>query len=263
MATVCVDHMESGGFRYVEQSGVAQSLERSFLVKGLDTGTDWQLAVAAINALQEAGFTYGSAPEGEPGLALMAHEVESIDKMKTAVRGKLRYQAIGQEDDFFRFTVSASVQQTQTQNDRWGFPLEVVHEYPIDDPDFAGEIISQICEASILEPQLRLSAVGILTRSIPLFESVRWIGTVNATAWAGGAPGTWMCLRADAAPVHLGIVDGKWRFHFEFLYKLSGWNPTVYFKDRRDGLPPVDLVPGYGVYVADCYRPFEYRLLFP
>lgn len=257
-----MDYLPSGGCRAVEESGSLVSLERHFRIEGLSSGTTAELVDYARGALDTAGYTYGSAPSWAPGLFLLERDIQAANETVQAVTGTLRYVPIGVEEDSFRFHVYSGVQQKQTQNDRFGFPLEVSHTFPVDDPDFPDETQTQIANASFFEPQLRLSAVGILSRWIPVFESSIWIGAVNSTYWVGGAPGTWLCTSADAKPVYLTTSSRRWRFSFEFQYAIDGWNPTVYFQDQRTGRPPENLVAGTGVYTANLYRGLDFRRLF-
>jgi hypothetical protein len=266
MATVIMDRLEDGGVRLTEQDGALQSLERPFLITGLSSGSA-QIAHEALAALDGAGYTIGSAPSWAPSLYLQSREitglVQASPQTARSVSGWLRYIPIGQEENTFRFHVYSGLQQAQTQNNRWGAPLLVEHTFSEDDPEFPLETQQQIATVNFFEPQLRLGAIGILSRWIPIAESARWIGAVNSTYWVGGAPGTWLCTKADASPVSLDIAERKWRFHFEFQYKHGGWNPGVWFEDPRTGRPAVNLVPGVGVYQADLYRGVDFRMLFP
>lgn len=266
MATLIMDRIEDGGVRIVEQDGILQSLERPFLIHWMSNTTS-QIAAEALAVLDANGYTVGSAPSWAPSMFLQTREVsgvvEGTPRGNRAVQGWLRYVPIGQEEATFRFHVYSGLQQTQTQNNRWGAPLLVQHTYPVDDPDFPEQTFQQIATASFFEPQLRLAAVGILSRWIPIAESARWVGSVNAVYWVGGAPGTWLCTKADASPLSLRPSDRKWRFHFEFQFKSGGWNPGVWFEDSRTGRPPSDLVPGIGVYQADLYPMLDFRILFP
>jgi hypothetical protein len=265
MATVYMDMLDAdGGISYLERDGSPSRLVRRFKVTGLTGETDWQLAEAARSALNSAGYTYNSAPTGEPGLTLTEVQITSVSGSTDTVEGSVTYVAIGQEDNTFRFHVDAGLQQKQTQNDRWGNALVVSHTFPANDDDYPSETRTQLGEPPVLLPQMRLRATGIIRTYNPLFFAADWVGAVNGTWWAGGAPGTWLCTGAPASPVYLDATPPRWRFSFEFQYQPEGWNPLVYFRDAREGgKPPPNLVQGTGIYYADLYRPKDFRTVFP
>lgn len=84
------------------------------------------------------------------------------------------------------------------------------------------------------------------TIEVALYEKVAspwtipqlWTRKVNESAWAGGEPGTWMCMGVDITPANLNALPlPEWRFLYHFQYDETGWDPEVIVIDPETGGP--------------------------
>ena len=238
----------------VEEAGALVYLKRKIRVVGLQASTDYQVLYAALAA---SGVpAYGSTLVSAPNLSLAKRSVKLIDGDKGVCDVTLEYDHLMrnpqvQDLDSPQFglvvgEVSATLDQVKSNLDGDGNPIELTHVYSEDvavEPEWPGITKKQGCEIEYHQPNITLKYQGVKTIAMPWLLARALIGTINARAWSGSDPHTWMCTNVTRIPHDL---PNRYEFQFEFQYRPDTWNPTAVFQDERTNAPPPGLVEGVG-----------------
>lgn len=244
-----------------ETEGHIDFLRRGFVAEGA-AGDTMTVLWEALNAvgIPRAGET---AP-GNTNLVCVGRQVKLLPNCTKNLKVVCEYRPLGDTNSNFIFSGGTSLAQASTQVDRFGNQISVGHTWPSDDPDFPSKTHLQGLDMNVLQPQTTLSAVGQLQVAYPDYVSRLWVGSMNATVWAGANPFEWMCTACDFKPLDVGYGRlRRWQFRFEFQHALTGWVPETFFIDQRTGKPPFGLIPGYGIRQVDWYGQLDYNVLFP
>lgn len=254
MPDVKIDRIDT--LEIKEKWGVIIGCRRQALVLGL-TGVDWTVL---YNVLDAAGLPqWGSYLDIDRGrhLALIDRDVRMVDKDKAEV--ELTY---GQFNDrgqrlFYDSGVVAartvagkmqtSVVQKRTNLYRPGGTgdeelITLEHTYPVDDPDYAEQTVTQTGEVDVYLPQRTFTVEGIKQTSAPWNIAERLVGAVNRGVWLGMPAHTWMCTEVTWEYMR----EGVFLMAFTFQHDSDTWNPTAVFIDDRTNRPPEGLVEDEG-----------------
>jgi len=139
--------------------------------------------------------------------------------------------------------IRAIVQQAESNTDINGVTVFVQHQF-INDELNKNKLIKQSGKFTFFLPQKTISLRGIKETLFPWIIANQLIGSINSSAWQGGAIHEWMCTSVSW---EIHDVSGKYRMNFEFQHNSETWNPTVIFIDEKRSRPPVDLIDGVGI----------------
>ncbi len=154
--------------------------------------------------------------------------------------------------------ISTTLEQSTSNLDANGNEVTVSYTYPSDDPDFPSATQTQGGEFPVFQPQITQSYEGLYTTRLPQIIAASIVNKVNVSEWAGGDPGTWLCMNCSYKPWNSGI-NPTWKMSFSFQYKQDGWNPTVIFKDQRTNKPPEGLVAGVGYVTVTTFQSVDFQ----
>lgn len=137
------------------------------------------------------------------------------------------------------------------------------HRFPLTDPDWPGRQFISGGEIQLPYPQENARLAGFAWTSNPLSYKRAIHNKVNATAWMGYPPRTWLCTEAEhevldpkglALPPPTNVAAGTplYKFEFEFQYDSDTWDQTVTYIDSRTNLPPSNVQPAS---LADLLNP--------
>lgn len=261
MATAKIDHVSM--LECSERFGIIEKLVRRARVIDLES-TDYTVLMAALAA---AGVpAAGARLSGAPNVVLKERVVRLVQEDKTKCDVDLTYGLIadqGQSIDAPPYGIlvgkaTTTMSQTTTNLDRDGNTIVLSHTYPSDDPDFPGQTIEEGGEIQVQVPQDALSYQGIKTTFFPWLIRSSIKGRVNASAFAGGEPGQWLCTTADYE-IADGGAPNRYYFTFAFEFNEDGWQPTAIFTDSRTGKPPVGLVPDVGYKTVNFYKEADFE----
>ncbi len=249
----------------VEDEGVYVSLTRKFLVTSISSGfADTRQLSAAMTA---AGVpAWGAYAPGNTNLICTGRKVTMLPDSPTTAMVTCSYIPVAQSQATFIFSGGTNLTQTTTQNDILGNQISVSHTFPVDDEDedYAGKTKVSGANVSVLIPATTLTATGQLFVDYPDAISRYYVGSMNATYWAGTEPGYWMCTGCNFEGLAVGIGQPHlWRFTFIFEHSYVGWPLQTWYVDPRTGDPPADLVPGVGVKDVFWYGEVDFNYLFP
>lgn len=249
------------GTQLAGENGTVTNLSRGYLVEGIETA-----GIQALNDAYNAVPLFGSWPNGYPHLRLVKKSAAPVDGSPDKARVVCDYVRLGFDDINFIFTCDGSLTSVQSEKDGAGNPIVLTYTWPEDDPDddYAGVTQVQGGEVSVQLPSRVLRAKGLIAVDYPIAVQQLWLGAVNAFPWAGGDAGTWLCANCSATPHQLTGVPGEnlWSFTFEFQHSMTGWQPTAYFVDERNGKPAPNLVPGESIAQVDWYPQIDYSYYF-
>ncbi len=286
-----------------ENDGVVFELRREALVIGLDVaGTpDFRLLQEALDTLPPGtGVGFGDAPIGFEHLILVERVVRLIPGETTKVIVELVYKRYFSSLDTLEIGVfiprgGSGLRQFTSGKDQFGEDIEVCYDYPsacvqdppipppdmcgtpgqadcceqhpsypFTDPRLAGKTVCLGGDVQVDYPSDTLEFEGRLVAEFPGEIARTWRGSTNLTAWNDGAKGTWRCAEVAFYPYDIAPTQAKvWVFNFLFQFDPTGWNPDAIFRNQLTGMPPNDLVDGYGVVEVDWYPTLNFQMLFP
>lgn len=248
------------GMEATELEGNITSLTRRGLVNPTGTWTNSQMLWACLN---DPGVPrYGDFAPGNTNLICVSRKVKLLPNCKNKAEIFCDYATLPDSNSFI-FSGGTSLNGVTTQVDRNENQIVVAHQWPEDDPDTPLETEYQGVELNVMMPQTTLCATGQLPVDYPDLLSELWVGSMNATAWAGAAPFKYLCTRVDFKGLDNGIGrQRRWLFTFEFQKNLTGWIPQTWFIDKRTARPPRWLIPGVGYKSVDWYGLLDFNYLF-
>lgn len=249
-----------------EQNGTVVSVVRKAIVSGLTEDS----YATMLDALEAAGIpVYNDRLDVDTKLRLRGRKVRMIEKSIAEVT--LDYglfcdsgQSLTNMEDDPSFVVvgkmSCSVQQVTTNQYRENGKgdlqtILVSHTYPEDDPDYAGQTLTQSGEISTYVPQRTYTIEGILANDNPWSALSALIGCVNDRVWLSGDPYTWMCMEVSTEMREYGAAGSEYGWHggnskhfvtLNFQHNPDTWNTSAVFIDDRTNRPPQGLVEGVG-----------------
>ena len=248
------------GMEAVETEGNIDSLTRRGLVAPAGSYNNNQILWACLNDPDVP--RYGDWAPGNTNLICVSRKVKLLRSSTHQAELICDYATLP-DSNSFTFSGGTSLSSAQTQLDKYGNQIAVAHQWPADDPDYPSEIQYQGLDLNVLMPQTTLSASGQLPVDYPDLLCRLWVGSMNATPWAGAAAYQWMCTRCDFKGLDTGIGrQRRWLFTFEFQHSLVGWIPQTFFVDSRTGKPPPMLIPGIGYKSVDWYGMLDFHYLF-
>lgn len=245
---------------FEERDGQLVRLIREYHVSGL-TSEDWRILAEALTA---AGVpAYGDFAVGFTEMIAISRNARLVPGTKDHVVVEVIYERIEPQQYNGLFRGSTSLQQIQTQVDRFGTPITVAHFYD-GDPVFGTGWQYQGANVSVLAPRTTLRLPIILFTDWPHALADIWRGRMNSTWWAGAPPLTWLVSNVTFQPQNVTLFSvSKWNFEFEFMHDPTGHDPQVAFQDQRTGRPPTNIVDGVGLVTAEWYPELDYNYLFP
>lgn len=244
---------------YEERDGQLIRLVSEYHVSGLTT-EDARILAEALTA---AGVpAYGDALVGFNYIFVIGRSARLVPGTKDHVVVEVVYELIERQQFNGIFRGSTSLQQIQTQVDRFGTPITVAHFYD-GDPVFGTGTQYQGANVSVLAPRTTLRLPTWLYTDWPHALADIWRGRMNSTWWAGAPPLTWLVSDVTFQPANTFDIPAKWNFEFEFTHDPTGHDPQVAFQDQRTGRPPQDIVDGVGLVTVDWYPELDYNYLFP
>ena len=250
-----IDAMEA-----VEIEGHISSLTRRGLVNPAGTWNNNQILWACLNDPEVPRF--GDFAPGNTNLICVSRKVKLLHNCTQKAEVICDYSTLPDSASFI-FQGGTSLGGERTQVDRWGNEIVVAHQFPPDDPDYGDTPQYQGTDLDVLMPQTTLCATGQLPVDYPDLLSELWVGSMNATAWAGARPYQYLCTRCDFRGLDNGVGrQRRWLFTFEFQKRLTGWVPQTFFVDPRTGKPPRWLIPGVGYKSVDWYGLLDFNYLF-
>jgi len=248
------------GMEAYEIEGNISSLTRRGLVKPSGTYSNSQILWACFN---DPGVPrYGDYAPGNTNLICVSRKIKLLPNCKTKGEVICDYATLPDSNSFI-FSGGTSLGGAETQLDKFGNQIVVAHQWPSDDHDYPNEAHFQGCDLNVMMPQTTLTATGQLPVDYPDLLSELWVGSMNATPWAGSAAYRYLCTRCDFKGLDNGIGrQRRWLFTFEFQKKLTGWIPQTFFIDPRTNKPPRWLIPGVGYKDVDWYGLLDFHYLF-
>jgi hypothetical protein len=244
-----------GTLNLQESQGIVTSITRRYLVTGL-SDTDFTVLYSAIT---DAGVpTFETALPGYTNLEVIGRSAVPVPNSTTMCYVDVEYGIVASEGHNYTFTMDGTVSNLTTPVDRFGLPIVVQHTYSTDDEQFPGLTESQGGNINVMDPSLVMTATGIETTNRPLEIVRRWIGQLNASAWAGFPALTWLCTNVKAVPMDASSQENQWQLTFSFQLNKFGWTPYAVFIDQRTGRPPANVVSGVGYVPVSWYPQLNY-----
>lgn len=177
--------------------------------------------------------------------------------------------------------MSGSVQSEVVTTDQRGKPITVSYDTNVIDINGDSVPVTDVkgVELEVLRPQLVLRYTRIERRS-PGRKALQYLGRVNSRAIWGGGARDWLCTDYSSTTIDRGQ---GYRVSYEFTAPPGGlterrratfgnaggragggWDsPATYISDVT-GAPPIDLVPGEGLKIIQCYPRADFsRLRLP
>jgi len=263
MATVRIDIGDE--VHASEENGMLVSYKQAALVYGLTGVSGYALGAAAVAALEAFSSAYDAfaAHTQHTNLLLVRRDVGQVTREITGaavVKINLEWIHESRLENQFIFEGSVRMAQYETMKDIYGEQITVEHTFPDDDENYPGLLVTQGGTVKMEEPQILLTATGILTVDYPDRVQTRWANALNATWWVDGEPGTWKCIRVDFRPYD--SANYKWLFTFSFQRSYLGYEPQVTFIDKRTNKPPAGLVDGAGYKQIEAHTFIDFREIF-
>ena len=140
---------------------------------------DARILAEALLFLDSLGVTVNTAAWPGAGLVLTERNPRLIPGERTKVDVELVYTIYGRLGYDFVFSVEASLNQIETQNDRYGNQITVQHTYAADHPEFPSETHTQGGSVSAMAPQTVIRAEGLLFVQYPITITNQWMGAIN------------------------------------------------------------------------------------
>lgn len=256
MATVTVDIIDGHGLRKSAENGY--ETDRIAIVTGV-TGDG---SARLYNAVNTTGVP--AIGDAHPDIAV-AH-LRSIDarpKDSDTVELVLKYREststhISLKDDP-EISVGASVSQIETNKDADDNVIAVQYTYPstyTKREEYAGKTHDQGGLVSRLMPQRTYTVRKRLSATASQIEATNDIyqGKVNAFAWRGYQPRTWLCVGISGQSNDGGQT---YAVTYQFQYNPYTWDTVVTFIDPNDGKPPINL-DANGVKYVKVYNEIDF-----
>ncbi len=260
MATVKIDR--DTVLEAQERDGALKRLVRECVVIGLAGVTDWEILTDALDLAGVPSYNEAlteSTSNNAYDMRVVERNVSVLNNDKGTVKIVLVYEStFDREQDLNNprggialAETRNAIQQKSTNFDGEGDQVSVQHQYPADDANHPGELITQGGEFQYFEAQTVMFLRGIKTTKQPWLITTSIIGRVNSVAFQGQDKRTWLCTSATYRPGWSGAssrlsVNNRWYMEFEWEFNPFTWDSDVVFTDDVTGKAPVDLIVDTG-----------------
>jgi len=249
MATSAI-HID--GMTGVYDSGLWLEVSFTNVVTGI-TDTDTKALQTAVTKVGALGTALGAGTvEGGDKLFLesVSPRIESTQDGTVAFVDVTYRRVDGDAEDPMPLSGGGTLSEITTELDKGGKPITVTDEN--------GE--TQMGSISVLSPQRTISLSTIEAVQTPGDLVKEYNGSVNSENWNAGESGTWLAS-VTFDRYDLSATPRKWKFNWEFQYEPTGWNPQVFFINKK-GRPPANLVEGKGWKTIEWYTAVDFGAKF-
>ena len=251
----------------VEDNGAIKSLTADYQVHPPGGGwspKDGSQIVQCLSATGLPAANQAGTATGLENLVVTKRTVKPDNGDNDIMRVTVVYEPKGGDTDQTNLIIrtSASLEQIETEVDKFGNAVTVQHTYPSDDYEFPSQTITQGGKVQVTNAVASRTATGLFTTDIPSAELDIFLNKVNGNPWGGAEAGTWLCTDASYVPHDLAVSPSEYIFTFEFQFKEEGWNPKAVFT-RPDGSVPSGIVQGVGTTSVDWYFRVDFNETFP
>lgn len=251
-ASVIIDYKQ-GGAKFTEESGAAADFQRTLLVTGLTAGTTNPLAARideARTAVNAAGFAHGDTTSLDSNLRVVSQEYSTIENDNSKLICTVTYKALKDTIPPLGTWVpvlSGTLNQIQTAKDLLGFPITVSHTFDTDDPNWAGQTVTQGAKVNQFRPLVEITYRGLMNPASMFNAVTKYLGKTNSATWLYGAPGRWLCTGFTAERHDVASNPDLWLCEVTFQADGFRWTQTAVFVDPATGKEPDNLVSGVGI----------------
>ena len=136
-----------------------------------------------------------------------------------------------------QLTVGSTVQSTKTNFDAFGETMFTEYnEVDVDDDGLETRRIVATKQKAEVEVQVPQTVIRLSRKeNQPPFEkSKTFVGTINATTFAGDPAHYWLCTRIEGTSSDGGKT---YQVEYEFQRNTDTWNAVVTFRDENNDIP--------------------------